>query len=422
MATQFFQTSFFLRKTKMNSLGEMPIYLRIYINQKCTDISIRKKILPERWDAAAACAKGNKEDAKVLNAYLGNIKTKIQDIFNECYAKKEVITGELIRDKYLGIKTTSEKSLIEVFSFHNQQMKEKVIRKDTAPGTLERYTMTLRHIKAFMKTVYHIEDIYLNELKYNFITDLEHYLKINKSIGHNSAVKYIKNFKKIIRIAVNNEWIEKDPFAKYSAPLLPVKRDPLNEEELNVLRNKQFASHSLSIVRDVFLFSCYTGLAYADVQKLSKDNISIRHDGKKWIYIQRTKTDSECRVPLLPQALELIDKYANHTEAISKNRIFPVRSNQKMNEYLKDIADLCEINKKLTYHVARHTFATTFTLSKGVSIESVSAMLGHRDIRTTQHYAKIVDQKLSMEMEKLRVEMEAREQKKEEVKTETECA
>jgi integrase len=181
-----------------------------------------------------------------------------------------------------------------------------------------------------------------------------------------------------------------------------VERTPLTETELKALMSKRFSSDRLNNVRDIFVFSCFSGLAYADVKKLKRSEIIIGIDGEKWLISKRQKTDISARIPLLPVALSLVDKYADHPQCISEDRVLPVLSNQKMNAYLKEIADLCGINKNLTYHIARHTFATTVTLSNGVPIETVSKMLGHRNLRTTQHYARILDRKISDDMKRLR--------------------
>ncbi|WP_426277694.1 tyrosine-type recombinase/integrase [Chryseobacterium sp. S-02] len=211
-------------------------------------------------------------------------------------------------------------------------------------------------------------------------------------------MKYLKNFKKIIRLCMAHGWITKDPFLGYKAKIKAVERHFLSKEEIQMIYEKKFASDRLNQVRDIFLFSCYTGLAYVDVKQLSKSNINIGIDGDHWIFTHRQKTDTSTRVPLLPVARELVLKYENHPQCVNSDVLFPVLSNQKMNSYLKEIASVCGINKDFTFHIARHTFATTVTLSNGVPIESVSKMLGHTNIKTTQHYAKILDKKVSDDM------------------------
>ncbi|HSP83785.1 MAG TPA: site-specific integrase, partial [Gillisia sp.] len=235
-----------------------------------------------------------------------------------------------------------------------------------------------------------------------FITRYEYFLKTKRECNHNSALKYVNNFKKIIRIALANQWMDRDPFYNYKVQFESVEREFLNAEEVQQLIDKELYLDRLKLVRDMFVFSCYTGLAYSDVKKLSREDITTGIDGGKWIRIKRTKTKSLSSIPLLPVAEEIINRYQDHPEVKKGNFILPVLSNQKSNAFLKEIAVMCEIKKPLTTHLARHTFATTITLTNGVPIETVSKMLGHKDLRTTQHYAKIVDRKISDDMQVLR--------------------
>ncbi|WP_317619666.1 site-specific integrase [Chryseobacterium sp. D764] len=203
------------------------------------------------------------------------------------------------------------------------------------------------------------------------------------------------------------EWLaQKRSLLGYKAKLKVVERPYLSKEKIQAIYEKEFASDRLSQVRDIFLFSCYTGLAYVDVKKLSKSHVNIGIDGYQWIFTHRQKTDTSIRIPLLPLAQELILKYEDHPECVNSDVLFPVLSNQKMNSYLKEIVSVCGINKDLTFYIARHTFATTVTLSNGVPIESVSKMLGHTNIKTTQHYAKILDKKVSEDMFILRSKLQ----------------
>jgi integrase len=211
-------------------------------------------------------------------------------------------------------------------------------------------------------------------------------------------MKYLANFKKIVLICLKNGWIIKDPFIQFKITKQEVERPILTEQELQTLVSRNFEINRLNLVKDIFIFSCYTGLAYADVQKLKRSEIIIGVDGDKWISTRRQKTDTSSKIPILPIAAALIDKYKDHSQCFLKDRLLPVLTNQKMNAYLKEIADTCGIKKHLTFHIARHTFATTVTLSNGVPIETVSKMLGHTNLRTTQHYAKILDMKVNEDM------------------------
>jgi site-specific recombinase XerD len=228
--------------------------------------------------------------------------------------------------------------------------------------------------------------------------EYEFYLRSVRKCNNNTAVKYVKNFHKIINQCLSNGWLNKDPFVNYKAKVKEVVREFLSEADIESMINKEFVSERLDLVRDIFVFSCFTGLAYIDVKQLTKTHISLGIDGDNWIFTTRQKTDTASKIPLLPIAQQIVDKYENHPVCLNENRLLPILSNQKMNAYLKEIADVCGINKDLTFHIARHTFATTVTLTNEVPIESVSKMLGHKNLRTTQHYAKVPDHKISNDM------------------------
>lgn len=236
----------------------------------------------------------------------------------------------------------------------------------------------------------------------SFLNDFDFFLRTKSNINNNSAVKHTKNLGKILKICYQNNWIEKDLVMFYKGRFQEVNVNFLTEEEINTIMNKEFSGKGLDLVRDMFIFSCYTGLAYIDIYNLKKEQLSIGIDKTLWIITNRQKTGNSSNIPLLPIAEEIIKKYENHPSVSNSGKLLPVYTNQKVNEYLKTIAENCDINKKLTFHCARHTFATTVTLSNNVSIESVSKMLGHKSIKTTQHYAKILDKKVSADMEKLK--------------------
>jgi site-specific recombinase XerD len=295
--------------------------------------------------------------------------------------------------------------ILEVFQQHNDKVAE-LVGKDFADGTLERYVTSLEHTRRFIQWKYKVNDLDVNQLNYEFITEYEFWLKSVRNCAHNTTMKYLANFKKIVLICVKNGWLQKDPFFGYKLSKKVVIREFLSEKELQVMAEKQFASKRLEQVRDIFLFCCYTGLAYADIYKLKRSEIRPGIDGKKWIFTSRQKTDTLSHIPLLPVSLTILDKYAQHAECLTTGRLLPVLSNQKMNSYLKEITDVCGISKELTFHIARHTFATTVTLNNGVPIETVSKMLGHTNLRTTQHYAKLLDTKISHDMQRLSEKLE----------------
>ena len=387
---------FYLKKNKASASGTLPIYLRITIDGKRTEISTKRTIEIKKWSVEANKAIGRTEDIRELNAYLDSLVSKVYQCQRDLIQDNKEVTTETLKNKFLGIEE-KQVTLINLFKDHNKQV-ERLIGNGYSAGTLERYKTVCKHLQEFMKHTYNVSDYRLNKINHKFITDFEFYLKSERECAHNSTIKYIKNFKKIVRIAIANDWIVKDPFLNYKVQLKEVKREFLSEEEMQTMLEKDLHTHRLELVRDIFIFCCYTGLAYSDVKKLSKDSIVIGIDGEKWIKTNRTKTGTRSSIPLLPPALKILKKYENSPLSVSKGVLLPVLSNQKSNAYLKEIADLCGIKKNLTTHLARHTFATTVTLSNGVGIESVSKMLGHTSIKTTQHYAKILDSKVSDDM------------------------
>ena len=395
-----FNLLFFIKKNKIRTNGTAPIYLRITIDGKAAEIAAKRYIDPKKWDNKAHKAVGNSQEAKILNAYLKTLEQQVYDFHYLMLKEEDFVTAESLKSKLLGTDVTT-RMLIPIFQEHNDKV-EALVGQDFAPGTLERYKTSLKHTQEFLNWKYKVSDIDITKIDHVFIMDYDFWLRSVRKCANNTAVKYIKNFKKIIRLCMANGWITKDPFIGYKAKLKVVERSYLTKEEIQAVYEKEFASDRLSQVRDIFLFSCYTGLAYVDVKQLSKSNINTGIDGDQWIFTRRQKTDTSTRVPLLPLAQELVLKYENHPQCVNSDVLFPILSNQKMNSYLKEIAGICGINKDLTFHIARHTFATTVTLSNGVSIESVSKMLGHTNIKTTQHYAKILDKKVSDDMSVLR--------------------
>jgi site-specific recombinase XerD len=391
---------FYAKSTKANAAGQFPIYIRITIDGKRLEFSTKKFVDASKWSPELSRMKGNSEDARSLNEYLDLMKSKIFDVQMKLIHANERITIEVFKNKLFGI-TENKRMLIPIFKDHNNKIKE-LLGKEYAPGTLERYNTSLKHTKAFLEWKYKITDIEISKIDHAFITEYEFYLRSVRNCCNNTAVKYIKNFSKIIKICLANDWLDKNPFSNYKSKVKEVERVYLSEEEIQSITNKKFKTERLSLVRDIFLFSCFTGLAYIDVKNLTKSHISIGIDGEKWIFTHRQKTETASKIPILPITQMIIDKYKDNTECDIKNTLLPILSNQKMNEYLKEIAGVCEIDKELTFHIARHTFATTVTLTNGVPIESVSKMLGHKNLQTTQHYAKVLDKKVSEDMKILR--------------------
>ncbi|MGL2986344.1 site-specific integrase [Flavobacterium sp. RSSA_27] len=387
---------FYAKKAKTCTNGLVPIYTRITISGKRIELSTNRFVDISKWSVEAGKMKGNSNEARSINSQLDMFKVKIIDTQMELIHKNIPVTTESLKSQLLG-KTERPRTLLPIFQDHNNKIKA-LIGKEYASGTLERYETSLKHTKDFLQWKYKVSDIEINKIDHAFITEYEFYLRSVRNCANNTAVKYIKNFNKIIKICLANHWLERNPFANYKSKVQEVERVYLSEEEIQDIIQKDFGNDRLSLVRDIFIFSCFTGLAYIDVKNLTKAHINIGIDGEQWIFTHRQKTESASKIPILPVTQMIIDKYENHPQAINENRLLPIFSNQKMNAYLKEIATVCKINKELTFHIARHTFATTVTLTNGVPIESVSKMLGHKNLRTTQHYAKVLDKKVGDDM------------------------
>lgn len=387
---------FYAKSTKANANGLLPIYVRLTVDGKRLEFSTKKFVEKTKWSNELSRMKGTSEEARSINSYLDLMKAKVLEAQMELLHRNEALTIENFKSKILGTEER-QRMLVPIFQDHNNKIKE-LVGKEYAPGTLERYTTSLKHTIEFMQWKYNVSDIDITKIDHAFITDYEFWLRSVRNCANNTAVKYIKNFNKIIKICLANDWLDKNPFANYKSKVKEVERVYLNEDEIQTIIEKDFKTERLSLVRDIFLFSCFTGLAYIDVKNLTKSHISFGIDGEKWIFTHRQKTESASKIPILPVTQMIIDKYENHPQCLNEDKLFPILSNQKMNAYLKEIAGVCEINKELTFHIARHTFATTITLTNGVPIESVSKMLGHKNLRTTQHYAKVLDRKVSEDM------------------------
>ncbi len=395
-----FSILFYPKNVHLDKNKLAPIYMRITVDGKRSEVSIRRKIDPTQWNSLAGKLKGSKTEVKELNRYLNDIRSKVNRIQGKFFTQGKPYTAMMIKNIFVN-NGGNRKTLIAIFQEHNNQI-EKLVGKSYSSGCYQRYVRTNRHLKGYLQKEYHMEDIFVQEVDLKFINGFEYYLKVKDIGNQNTITKYLTNLKKIIRIAYANDWISKDPFFHWKAKWKAVERNFLSESDIQKMLEKELHVSRLDLVKDIFIFCCFTGLAYADVKKLSNSDIVIGMDGERWIKTKRTKTDTRSNIPILPIAEGILEKYKTRADVLNTKKLLPVLSNQKMNAYLKEIADLCNINKNLTFHLARHTFATTVTLSNGVPIESVSKMLGHRSLSTTQHYAKILDKKVSHDMKALR--------------------
>jgi site-specific recombinase XerD len=394
-----FAIMFYIKRTKPTAQGLCHIYVRVSVNTERIEFSINESVHPDSWNSKAQRAKVQENnDGQGINDSIQSVIDKLRSCKRQLEESLKPITARNIRNLYFDSDDTSI-YLLEKFREHNIRCAN-LVGVDISAGTIERYNTAYKHMKEFIQYKYGTADKLFVDVNYPFIKDLEYYLKTEKKCSNNTTMKYIRNFHKIVKIGLANGWIKTDPFANFKYKFQEVKTYFLDDDELDRLLKKKFEIQRLELVKDVYLFSCFTGLAFSDCKTVTKDNL-MNIDGVTWLYKSRVKTDVESRIPLSDVPLKLIEKYKDNPVCIQRGTLFPVFTNQKMNAYLKEIADLCGITKPLTMHSARHTFATTVTIANNMSIESVSKMLGHKSIKMTQRYSRIVDKLLKKNMSKL---------------------
>lgn len=387
-----FSVLFFIRRDKKRSDGTCPIMCRITIDGVESRFNTKVYVKDSRWNVKANRISGNNTESRNLNARLDDIKASLYRIYHDVQ-RFNIATPEIIKNEFLGLDESGE-TILNLFDKHNHDIASLVgISKSKA--TLQKYKVTRKHVSSFIKKKYRVQDIALKSINDMFVRDFEIYLLTHERVSHNTMGKFLQLLKKILILARNNGLIIHDPFANYKIQFKKVDRGYLTEEELNRLIERTMPVQRLEQVRDIFVFSCFTGLAYIDVKELTKKHLRTGFDGNTWIMTKRSKSNVNVNVPLMDIPKKIIQKYE---ETIVDEKVLPVLSNQKMNAYLKEIGDLCGIDKNLTFHLARHTFATTVTLLKGIPIETVSKMLGHTNIQTTQIYARITNEKISTDM------------------------
>ncbi len=375
-----------------------PIYVRITINGERTEFSLGKSHPIKEWDNKMSRAIGRTAIARTLNDELDTTYSDITDSYKELLKEGKHITALSVKARYLGT-DNNQATLFELVDYHTSKMKG-ILKK----GTLKNYKTTTKYLNIFLTNKLKTSDIYIEHIRYSFIVDFEQFLRNKKnhlsrqSLNNNGIMKHIERLNKLMNLAVKLEWIDKNPFLNYDVKFNKYDRPFLSAIELQQLEEVELYNETHVKVRDIFVFGCYTGLSYIDIKNLTQDNIVYGIDGKKWISFYRAKNTEPVKVPLLDKVLNILKKYGDYDIT---NRLLPVCSNQKMNKYIKEIATICEIGKNLSCHVARHTFATTVTLSNGVPIETVSKLLGHSKLSTTQIYARVLEGKIGRDISQL---------------------
>lgn len=398
---------YFIKSEKSNNNDECPIYAKISYQGKSITMSTGKYITKDRWNFTSHLRGSLKiQKEKVIKASLDSLAMLFETKFNLLLKNNSTINLNEIKIDILGknqVKTKTKIGLLEIFDIHNKDFERKVKYGERSPASLQKYDRAKELIKLFLRKKYKIDNIAVEKITGAFIHNLESFLKYESEykgrvgIKNNSVVKYFKTFKTVCNFGIKLDLIVKNPFSKYDGKLQKKDATFLTQEELNKIEERVFKIERLEKVKDIFLFSCYTGYAPIDAESLTSENLISGNDGDLWIITDRIKTGIRANVPVLPPVQRIIEKYKDKQETL-----IPKISNQKMNAYLKEIADVCGITKNLTWYVARHTFATTVTLGNGVRLENVSAMMGHSNIKQTQHYAKVLDSNVLDDMKKLK--------------------
>lgn len=395
MVRSSFSILFFIRDSRVRKDGTTSIEVVLTVNGERCAFSTGKRVSLYKWDKAKQQVKGKDEETKSLNNYLKAIKAKLYQKEADLLDRGFIITAELLRDAYLDrVEALKEKSLFEVFDEHNREQ-EKLVGNGVSKATYWISVYTVRLLKEFVQQKYKREDLYLRELNLNFIQSFHSFLKTDKGMAQNSSTKHLKLLKKIINLAVANSYLTVNPFITYKIEREPVEIDYLDEEELRRIINFETPLPRLEKAKDMFLFGCFTGLSYIDIKTLAPEHFEKDNSGRIWIKKRRVKTGVLSRIPLLPIAKLILDKYKGG------EKLLPIQDPADINKYLKDIAILCNIKKRITFHTSRHTFASTVTLANNISLEVVSKMLGHTNTRMTNHYAKLIDKCIGEQMDKL---------------------
>lgn len=392
----------FIFRTTKHDKNTGNVFARITVDKKRVEISLKKSIGLNYWNKGKGCAKGSNPEAKSLNSYLSQVQGRLTECFRQLQLNGENVTPDLVKQMFWG-ENPNQHTLKELLDYHDHSQFSKL-----SDGTTKNYKVTRRYIISFLRKKHNLSDYNLAKMDYKFITDFDYYLRTVKPkdhiqpINNNGLMKHMQRFRKILNLGVKLEWLQKNPFDSYEIAFDKTERGFLTPIELEIIDKKEIASKRLEFIRDLFVFSCYTGLSYIDAVNLRVSSLILGIDGQKWISTRREKTNTPLKIPILPRALEIIEKFKSDPRSLNRETVFPLISNQKVNSFLKEIAVLCEIDKRLTFHLARHTFATTITLSNGVPIETVSKLLGHHSIATTQIYAKVLENKVSEDMNKLK--------------------
>ncbi|CAM3397365.1 Tyr recombinase domain-containing protein [Flavobacterium longum] len=392
MNDNIFKILFVISGTRKNRNGLSPILCRItYLGQR-KPFATGLFINPKNWYSKLQLAKPPTEEHTFINKELSLITNKVNQAFLFLQVQGLGFDVRDIYNQYAGVKLDKDRTILDVFQYHIQKQ-EKLIGIESTKVSVAKFYQTRNHVKSFLWTTYQRRDFELKKLKASFISDFEFYLKSEKKFKQHTLYKTIQRLRQMVKLAISLDYLAKDPFILHKNHKPKKEVVYLTPEELSKLETHTFSQQRLEQVRDMFVFCCYTGLAYTEMANLKPSNINKGFDGNQWIQMQRQKTQKSFSLPLLPKAKLIIEKYQDNQS------LLPVISNQRFNSYIKEVAEIVGIEKNLTHHIARKTFATTVLLYNDVPMEIVSELLGHSKISITQeHYAKVVQKKVSEHM------------------------
>ena len=395
-------TNFLLRKNRKADDGKSSVCVRITYLGNRIELATGIYSSTDHWDNSRQRIKDKVIGARVDNERLDRIKTEIQDIFNQLRSTNEDFDANTIKRRLLNIQES--KGILAVFDYYLDSILAK-LNKGYSMETYKHYKSSRKRLSEYISSSLKRPDISVQCIDYKFLDAFDIFIKKDFNNVQNTAWNYHKHLRRVLNLAISLDFLDKNPYSKFKVGLDETHREILSMEELKRIEEKQIQIERLSVVRDIFVFACYTGLSFADISKLSDIHLQQKSDGKEWIIIDRSKTNNRCRIPVLPKAKEILKRYEDYPKTTGKSLLLPVLTNQKMNSYLKELGDICTIKRNITMHIARHTFATTVTLSNGVPIETVSKLLGHTSLKTTQIYAKVLDQKISEDMDVLEAKL-----------------
>ena len=391
-----FSILFFIKRKKPLKNGDAPVYMRITVDGRFLEASLKRGVNPKTWNEKKQRSTGRDRLSLELNDYLDDTLAKILKIHQRFADEKKIINPKTILDEWAG-RIEKPKMLCEEFRTDNEKYRQRLEIGDVVLNTVLRNERAERYLGEFIVKKYKAEDIPFSAIDNAFVRDFHLFLRVDKKQEQNTANKYCKILKRIVTLALDNKWMDVNPFQGVRFQAKATNRQFLTEKELSTIMNKKFTLDRLNVVRDIFVFCALTGLSFSDVEGLKPEHVSVDDDGNYWIHKARQKTKNVCSIPYLESARAIAEKYKDHPLCEKRGVLLPVISNQRMNSYLGEIAGICGINKPLTMHIARHSFAC-LALANGVSMEIIARMLGHSDIRTTKIYAKVIDKSIAEQM------------------------